>query len=127
MDNESGRHPKRVLFSGHAVRRMFERGLNRDDVLGIVRSGEVIADYPDDAPYPSCLLLGLVRGRPVHVVLAHDSDSGTAIVVTTPRFGSTFNSTTQPAFTPPLCMLASSSPIWLSRLQRASSLGSGTT
>lgn len=40
----------RVLFSGHAVRRMFARSLNKDDVLGIVWGGEVIVDYPDDEP-----------------------------------------------------------------------------
>jgi len=82
MDNEPWRDAKRVLFSGHAVRRMFERGLSKDHVLAIIRGGEVIADYPDDSPYPSCLLLGFVRGTPVHVVLAHDSESGAAVVVT---------------------------------------------
>lgn len=82
MDSGSERDFKQVLFSGHAVRRMFERGLNKDDVLGIVRGGEVIADYPHDEPYPSCLLLGFVRDRPVHVVLAHESETDTAVVVT---------------------------------------------
>jgi len=82
MDERTERDFDRVLFSGHAVRRMFERGLSKDDVLGIVRDGEVIADYPEDEPYPSYLLLGFVRDRPVHVVLAHDSESGTAVIVT---------------------------------------------
>lgn len=82
MDDRAERDFERALFSGHAVRRMFERGLSKDDVLGIIRSGEVIADYPDDSPYPSCLLLGLVRGRPVHIVLAHDRETDTAVVVT---------------------------------------------
>ena len=76
------REYRSILFSGHAVRRMFERGLGKDDALSIVREGEVIADYPDDVPYPSYLLFGFVRGRPVHVVLAHDGESDTAVVVT---------------------------------------------
>jgi len=58
MDERTERDFDRVLFSGHAVRRMFERGLSKDDVLGIVRDGEVIADYPEDEPYPSYLQTG---------------------------------------------------------------------
>ncbi len=72
----------RVLFSGHAVRRMFRRGLTSEHVLNVIRHGEVIADYPDDTPYPSRLLLGYAESRPVHVVLAVDRETRTAIVVT---------------------------------------------
>jgi len=32
-------------------------------------SGEVIEDYPDDQPYPSCLVFGRTQsGGPLHVV-----------------------------------------------------------
>ena len=34
---------KEFAFSGHALRRMFERGINTDQVTGAVRNGEVIA------------------------------------------------------------------------------------
>lgn len=61
-----------VIFSGHAIRRMFERSLGRDAILEAVRGGEVIAEYPDDSPYPSCLVLGFVAGGPIHVVVARD-------------------------------------------------------
>jgi hypothetical protein len=61
---------------------MFQRGLRKDDVLAVVRAGEGVDDYPDDSPYPSRLLLAFVRGKPVHVVLAYDVESETAIVVT---------------------------------------------
>jgi len=71
-----------VVFSGHAIRRMFERGLDRDAILAIVRDGEVITEYVDDQPYPSCLLLGFVAGAPVHVVVACESESRRCFVVT---------------------------------------------
>lgn len=51
-------------------------------MVEVALRGEQIADYPDDSPYPSCLLLGFVRSRPVHVVLAHDTSTDTAVVVT---------------------------------------------
>ena len=74
-----------VAFSGHALSRMFERGLQRDAVLDVIRRGEIIAEYPDDRPYPSYLLLGFVTGEPLHVVVARDSGSRRCFVVTAYR------------------------------------------
>jgi hypothetical protein len=71
-----------IIFSGHAVRQMFARAVGADDVAAIVRNGEIIKEYPDDRPYPSFLMLGFVRGAPVHVVVALDEAAGTAIVIT---------------------------------------------
>ena len=73
---------KRVVFSGHAIQRMFERGISRDDVLAVIAQGETIAEYADDKPYPSRLLLGSVETKPLHVVLASDEAAGLCIVVT---------------------------------------------
>jgi hypothetical protein len=50
--------------------------------LAVASEGETVADYAADAPYPSCLMLGLVNGRPLHVVVALDRGTGTCIVVT---------------------------------------------
>lgn len=71
-----------ISFSGHALRRMFQRGLSRWDVTAAIRDGEVIANYPDDRPHPCYLLLGFVNQRPVHVVVAHDQAKASCIVVT---------------------------------------------
>ena len=71
-----------VLFSGHAVRRMFERGLTSDRILSVLRKGEVIDSYPDDRPYPSYLVLAFAGGQPLHVVVAVDESSKMAVVVT---------------------------------------------
>lgn len=64
---------------------MFERGITRAHVLQVLSEGEVIADYPEDEPYPSRLLLGFAEGRPLHVVAASDSAGETLIVVTVYR------------------------------------------
>ena len=73
---------QRVVFSGHAIQRMFERGIGRDAVLAAISSGETIAEYPGDAPYPSRLLVGWARTRPIHVVAAYDRSNSTCIVIT---------------------------------------------
>jgi hypothetical protein len=48
----------------------------------VVRAGEHIAEYPDDRPYPSSLILGYVGSRPVHVVVARDLKDDACYVVT---------------------------------------------
>jgi hypothetical protein len=73
---------KNLHFSRHAFERMFQRGIDPDAVAQLVSSGEVIADYPDDEPYPSTLILGFHGGQPVHAVVARDPGSGECYLVT---------------------------------------------
>ncbi len=54
----------KLVFRQHAIRRMFERRISVEDVNAALVNGKIIEDYPDDAPYPSRLLLGYAaRGR----------------------------------------------------------------
>lgn len=69
-------------FSRHAIGRMFDRGLPPRVVRSVIRSGEVITEYPDDTPFPSCLILGEHQGRAIHVVVAREPESGLCHVVT---------------------------------------------
>jgi hypothetical protein len=70
-----------IIFSGHAIRQMVKREIARDDVLEVIDGGEIIIDYPDDTPYPSCLILGFVHENPIHVVCASDLENKIGIVV----------------------------------------------
>jgi hypothetical protein len=74
-----------VVFSGHAVRKMFERRLSGDTVLAAISAGDTIAEYPNDRPYPSVPILGFPDGRPVHAVVARGPGSDRCIVVTAYR------------------------------------------
>jgi len=71
-----------VKFSGHALRRMFERSLSTDEVIFTIQTGETITGYPDDKPYPSELRLSWVNGRPVHVVVAQNQENSECYVIT---------------------------------------------
>jgi len=73
---------KKPHFSRRAFERMFQRGIDPDAVAQIVSSGEDIANYPDDQPFPSTLILGFHGGQPVHAVVARDPGSGECQVVT---------------------------------------------
>jgi len=71
-----------IVFSGHAIRQMFHRGISKNEVIKVVNNEQIILDYSDDRPYPSCLMLGFVNHRPIHVVFAIDEENKTGIVVT---------------------------------------------
>ena len=73
---------KTLHFSRHAFERMFQRGINPDAAAQIVANGEVIADYPDDQPFPSALLLGYYENQPIHAVVAHEPATGACHLVT---------------------------------------------
>ena len=57
----------------HAAKRLEQRNISIDDILSAMRSGEIIEQYPDDFPFPSCLILGLsLAGAYIHVVVGTD-------------------------------------------------------
>lgn len=58
-------------FRIHALQQMVLRHISRDDVVEIISSGELIESYPDDVPYPSYLMMGLVKKRTLHVVISY--------------------------------------------------------
>ena len=51
------------------------------EILEILETGETIARYDSDRPFPSRLVLGWSSGRPLHVVAADDADSDITIVI----------------------------------------------
>ena len=53
---------------------MLERGILRSEVIRCVMQGEIIEEYAEDYPIPSCLILGFIKeGRPIHVVCSMDN------------------------------------------------------
>lgn len=61
---------------------MFERKISETDVLEVLTSRKVIEDYPTDQPYPSCLRLGFIKNRPIHVVTAQATEEETIVIIT---------------------------------------------
>lgn len=57
-----------IEVTQHTLIRFQERGILFRDVLNAIKNGEIIETYPDDYPYPSCLLLGKSERTPLHVV-----------------------------------------------------------
>lgn len=64
---------------------MFQRSITVDHVKEALKNAEVIAEYPDDKPYPSFLLLGHIGKNPCHLVIATDRSIEDCIIVTVYR------------------------------------------
>ena len=61
-----GRHYR---LTKHATIARLERGIKISDIERALLNGEIIEQYPDSEPYPSCLIMGwLATGDPLHVV-----------------------------------------------------------
>lgn len=75
---------EKVIITIHAQERLRQRGIKVKDVKNCIMQGEIIEDYPDDFPYPSCLIFGYTtNGKVLHVVA---SDEGTCSRIITAYF-----------------------------------------
>jgi Domain of unknown function (DUF4258) len=74
----------KLIFRKHALIRMFERRISEADIRLVIARGEVIAEYPDDNPYPSQLYLGWIADQPLHVLIAK-AEQQAVIVITAYR------------------------------------------
>lgn len=60
---------KRYRLTKHATIVRLERDTTIGELEQALLNGEIIERYPDDKPYPSCLVLGwLTSGDPLHIV-----------------------------------------------------------
>jgi hypothetical protein len=76
----------RVLITDHADEEAFDDCLTFEEIYFSVMHGEVIEDYSDDKPYPSCLIMGKTfSGEPIHSVWAYNPENGWAVIITVYR------------------------------------------
>jgi len=60
-----------IIYSKHFMDRCRERSIRLAEAEAVIMTGDVIEEYPDDYPFPSCLFLGLDSGHnSLHVVCA---------------------------------------------------------
>jgi hypothetical protein len=63
----------RLRITDHADEEAVDDGLTFDEIYFSVIHDEVIEDYPNDKPYPSCLIIGNnFSGEPIHSVWAYN-------------------------------------------------------
>ena len=87
IDNIIGaiRH-NRIRITDHADEEAENDRLTFDEIYFSVFNGEVIEDYAEDRPYPSCLIYGQsFKGDPIHSVWAFNEESQYAVLITVYR------------------------------------------
>lgn len=66
---------ERIIITLHAAKRLEQRGIRSKDITDCIMSGEIIEEYADDYPYPSCLILGKQNDQvPLHAVVASNGE-----------------------------------------------------
>ncbi len=77
---------KRIRITDHADEEAVADGIVFGEISFSVFHGEVIESYPDDRPFPSCLVYGKTPdGDPVHSVWAYNNDNLWAVLITVYR------------------------------------------
>lgn len=65
-----------IKWSKYCLERMQERDISIADAKSCLQTGEIIEEYPDDFPYPSCLVFGHTKENKIlHIVVGSDSNS----------------------------------------------------
>ena len=74
-----------VFATQHAMERFRQRGIKPLDIRCAVNNGEVIEQYPDDFPFPSCLIRGTDEtGRILHICMSDEGSSSRIITAYVP-------------------------------------------
>ncbi len=65
-----------IKWAKHCLERMQERDISINDVESCLQTGEIIEEYPDDFPHPSCLIFGYTKENKVlHLVVGSNGDT----------------------------------------------------
>jgi hypothetical protein len=76
----------RVRITDHADEEAVDDGLTFEEIYFSVFHGEVIEDYSNDKPYPSCLILGRnFLSEPIHSVWAYNPVNDWVVLITVYR------------------------------------------
>jgi hypothetical protein len=79
-------HSNRIRITDHADEEAQADCLFFDEIFFSVVQGEIIEEYPNDFPYPSCLIYGdTFSGDPIHSVWAYNEDNQWAVLITVYR------------------------------------------
>lgn len=77
-------HAGRIRITDHADEEAVADGVSIEQALKGIGAGEIIEQYPNDYPYPSCLIHSESEG-PLHSVWAYNEMNSWAVLITVYR------------------------------------------
>ena len=76
----------RVRITDHADEEASNDNLLFKEIFDSIPTGEIIEQYPDDKPYPSCLILSKsLKDEPIHSVWAYNQVTKASALITVYR------------------------------------------
>ena len=75
---------EKIKWTLHALKRIRERGIKSSNVIDCIKNGRIIEEYPDDRPFPSCLICGQMKDDYLHAVVSTDGAEITIITAYIP-------------------------------------------
>lgn len=76
----------RIRITDHADEEAENDSLQFDEIYFSVMHGDVIEDYSNDKPYPSCLVFGKnFKGESIHSVWAYNEENQWTVLITVYR------------------------------------------
>ena len=60
---------EKIRWTNHLIVRLFQRNISQEDIENVLLNGEIIEEYENDYPYPSCLVYGInLKNDILHIV-----------------------------------------------------------
>ena len=60
---------RKIRWTNHIAVRLLQRNISQKDVENAILNGEIIEEYENDYPYPSCLIYGVgLDNQVLHIV-----------------------------------------------------------
>jgi len=76
----------RLRVTDHADEEAHSENITFDEIFNSILQGEIIEDYPEDKPYPSCLIYGQNSKRePIHSVWGYNLENKWCVLITVYR------------------------------------------
>lgn len=66
---------KKIRWTNHVMIRLLQRNITQSDVENALLNGEIIEEYEDSYPYPSCLVYGInFKNEVLHIVCGSNGE-----------------------------------------------------
>ncbi len=66
---------KKIRWTNHVLVRLFQRNITQKEIEDALLRGEIIEEYENDYPFPSCLVYGMnLNNEILHIVCGSDGE-----------------------------------------------------
>lgn len=66
---------EKIRWTNHVIVRLLQRNISQEDIKEALLNGQIIEEYENDYPYPSCLVYGInLNNEVLHVVCGFNGE-----------------------------------------------------